>query len=191
MKEIWKPIKDWEGLYEISNFGRFKRLERFVISEKRGGRKYHFKEEIKDPSLTEKPNKYPRVTMKDKDRSITEYIHRLVALTFIPNIENKPEVNHKDGNKLNNYVDNLEWSTESENTKHAYQNGLCENSRKAATKTHGYTVAQINIETREIIEVFQSISQAHKKTNIPYRGIQECCLGLREQYKNFIWKRQS
>ncbi len=70
---------------------------------------------------------YPKIVLLDKGRRKDKYIHRLVALAFIPNPENKSQVNHIDGNRLNNNVENLEWVTPSENQKHSYANGL--NSR--------------------------------------------------------------
>lgn len=114
--EIWKPIEGFEGRYEISNYGRVKSLARVhpkrrFINERilkfgfSGGRK---------------GIRYPTVHLTIRPIiTKTFMIHRLVALAFIPNPENKPEVNHKDGDKLNNHYDNLEWSTRKENTQHA------------------------------------------------------------------------
>lgn len=114
MKEIWKNIIEWEGCYKISNLGRVKSLVRKGVT----------KEKILKP-LKIGPNKnyfYLHVILCNKingrvDKRIS--IHRLVCMAFIPNPLNKPHINHKDNNPLNNNVNNLEWCTPKENTQHA------------------------------------------------------------------------
>lgn len=105
MKEIWKDIKGYEGLYQISNMGRVKRLEDNFITQGYKG-------------------EYANFTLKKNGISKCFAIHRLVATHFIPNPLNKKEVNHIDGNKHNNCVNNLEWNTHQENTIHSYKTGL-------------------------------------------------------------------
>ena len=110
MKEIWKDILGYKGHYQASNLGRIKSLKNRknngILSDKSGDARY-------------------LGTMLCKDGIRIRYsIHRLIAETFIPNPENKSQINHKDGNRYNNFVGNLEWVTASENGKHAYRNGL-------------------------------------------------------------------
>lgn len=108
--EKWKDIFHYAGLYQISNWGRIKSLPRNTTS---GG--------IIKPNFN---SGYPRICLV-KNGFIKSYsIHRLVALTFIPNPQDKRYVNHKDGNRLNIKATNLEWVTPSENNLHAFKNGL-------------------------------------------------------------------
>ena len=107
MEEEWKDVKGFEGLYQISNYGRIKSL-RFN------------KVRLMKPFI----KSYYMVELCVNSVRKTFMVHRLVAEAFIPNPENKPQVNHIDGNKLNPRVDNLEWCTPSENLKHAYRTGL-------------------------------------------------------------------
>jgi DNA-binding XRE family transcriptional regulator len=118
MKEVWMPIKDYENLYEISNLGRVKSLRRFVKN-----RDFYVRvnEKILKPGFN---GKYYQVHLCKNGKSPLFEISRLVAESFIINPENKPEVNHEDGNKLNNFANNLEWNTNSENQLHAYKTGL-------------------------------------------------------------------
>lgn len=114
MIEIWKPLKDYEGLYEISNMGNFKSLP------KKGSSKILLmKSRHVDISTG-----YIAIQLHKNNKMLTKRIHRLVASTFIPNPNNYPVVNHIDGNKKNNQVDNLEWCTYSENSLHAINSGL-------------------------------------------------------------------
>jgi hypothetical protein len=118
--EIWKDIVGWEGYYQVSNKSRIRSLNRKIVNSI--GRTHYLKG-IVLKNITPKEF-YPYVCLRKNGLNIPQTVHRLVALAFIPNPENKPEVNHKDGNKHNYNIDNLEWSTKSENAIHARQNGL-------------------------------------------------------------------
>jgi len=116
----WKDIKDYEGIYQISNYGDIKRLSHTVERKKQGN--FNVPEIILKASVT--PKGYLRIQLS-KNGSKTNYmVHRLVALHFINNLEDKPQINHKDTNKKNNYYKNLEWCDNSENQLHAYKNDL-------------------------------------------------------------------
>ena len=130
MQEIWKDIPGYEGYYQVSNQGVVKALERTYkqfngLTGNYNYRVYHekvmFVEEDKDGYLK------TRLSKDGKQKKF--FVHRLVAMTFIPNQENKPEVNHKDGIKKNNGSENLEWVTTSENQRHAIANKLYETAR--------------------------------------------------------------
>ena len=106
--ESWLPVPDYED-YQVSNYGRIKRFYK------------NGKPKIIKPNLNVG---YLRVCLCKDNKPKNFSVHRLVALAFIPNPENKPQINHIDGCKLNNYVRNLEWATAQENTQHAHSNGL-------------------------------------------------------------------
>lgn len=132
MIEIWKDIKDFEGIYQVSTFGRIKRLSRKTINEGLLGKnkELQLKEIILKPSTITKG--YKGITLTKDKKRYPKKVHRLVAEAFIPNPNNKPQINHIDCNKSNNNVNNLEWCTNSENQKHAFKNGL--NSSKKANE---------------------------------------------------------
>ena len=112
--EIWKQIDGYEGRYSVSTYGRVKTI-------------YHGKEHILSlrNKYKSRPNKaYYHVRLSEKGVLKDFFVHRLVAIAFIPNPHNKPVVNHKDGDKFNCHVDNLEWVTEQENHDHAVATGL-------------------------------------------------------------------
>lgn len=118
--EIWKDVPNYEGLYKVSNLGNVKALER----RKNCNRGYGIiKEHIMKPTMHN--SDYYRVPLTNKNHIRKYYlVHRLVAMAFLPNENNFEEVNHIDGNKLNNNVNNLEWCTKSYNMRHAYDMGL-------------------------------------------------------------------
>lgn len=126
--ETWKDIEGYCGVYQISNCGRVKSLDRYIEQRRGGGSIYNrfIKGRILSLGRTN-GNGYHIVQLSngynDQPKN-NEYIHTLVAKHFIPNPQNKPTVNHKDGNKSNNHVDNLEWATQQEQMIHAYNNNL-------------------------------------------------------------------
>ncbi len=173
-KEYWKPIDGYFGIYEVSNFGRVRR--------------------IKDGSCTNvgkilKPQKrcaYLSVTLYDRNHNPkTISLHRLVALSFCDNPEGKPQVNHIDGNKYNNYATNLEWVTSQENNKHASDTGLAKwwiglnkanlkNGRKVRCKETGI--------------VYDNQREAGKKLGIDESGICKACRGKYETAGSYHWE---
>jgi hypothetical protein len=116
--EIWKDIIGYEGLYQVSNYGRVKSLDKVVKCK--GNKTKLNKSKIKKIYQ----HRYNQVHLTDGKIEKCHKVCRLVAKAFIPNPQNKLTVNHIDGNKLNDCVSNLEWATHSENLKHAYATGL-------------------------------------------------------------------
>ena len=124
--EIWKPIKGYEGFYEVSNFGRVKSLERKVKANFHFGNTRTYKERILKSGNVKG---YQQVTLRN-GISKHEFIHRLVAEAFVPNPKGYKTINHIDGNKKNNCADNLEWCTQKENVRHAWKTGLVDKEKK-------------------------------------------------------------
>lgn len=118
--EIWKDIEGYEEFYQVSNLGRVKSIERLVDHPK-GGKRI-----VRERFLAVKTNKrgYLYSSLSKNGIVTNQFNHRLVAFAFISNPENKPEVNHKNGIKTDNYLENLEWCNRSENEVHARKIGL-------------------------------------------------------------------
>lgn len=127
MNLIWKDIDfidGFEGLYQVSNYGQVKSLGRIVKYPNSCYNKTNKGVYRPDRILKHKTKRYAGVTLSNGTNKIYPNIHRLVAQAYIPNTDNKPCVNHIDGNKLNNRVDNLEWVDWADNVIHAYKTGL-------------------------------------------------------------------
>lgn len=130
INEEWVDIPGYEGHYQISNFGNARSLNRY-ISTPRGVRL------IKGvPLKLTVRNGYYAICVHRGESQKTMSIHRVVALLFVPNPENKPQVNHKDANKLNNHISNLEWATPQENTQHASAHNLLNTARGTQKRNH-------------------------------------------------------
>ena len=149
--EEWKPIIDYENLYMISNLWRVKKLENQVTQKDLKGHIYTrtFPEKI----LKERNNKtdYITVGLNTNNTSKTFRIHRLVAIHFIPNPENKPEVNHINGIKSDNRLENLEWCTSAENSKHALETELTKIQYGSETTNSKLTEKEV-LEIRKLKE---------------------------------------
>ncbi|MGN1269386.1 MAG: NUMOD4 domain-containing protein [Clostridia bacterium] len=182
MEEVWKDIKGYEGLYQVSNLGRIKSIPRH------GTRKnIHI--------ISQRHNKcgYKIVNLYKNAKGKAKTVHRIVAETFIENPLSKEDINHIDGNKENNNVTNLEWTSHKENMRHARKNNLIKISNKVIEqgrkigKTRAKKVAQINNCNRTIKE-WNSITEANRATGISISNISLCCTGKKEQAGGYKWK---
>ena len=149
MEEIWKDI---EGYYQVSNKGKVRSIDRY-IDHFRGGKRL-LKGKIIKPGLSVG---YENITLYLDGKRKHKKVHRLIAETFIPNPENKKCVNHKDGNKLNNNVSNLEWCTYAENNRHAHETGL--------TTNYGESHPQSKLKAEDIPNILHmsNTGMSHKK----------------------------
>lgn len=174
MKEIWKDIKGYEGCYQISNLGNTKSLERYVNTN--GNSKRLVKEKILKKTIDN--TGYYVVSLWKNNKHSRPHVHRLVAETFIINQNNKPYINHIDGDKLNNNINNLEWCTPKENNIHAYQLGL----NPSCKKVNQYDLNGNYIKTWDSIK---DANDYYKTTHIS-----ECCNpdSKRNIAKGFLWK---
>ena len=161
MKEIWIPIAGYEKCYEVSNFGRIKSLKRKVRVGIPGQHPYWLKERILKPYIDKKG--YLHIDLKVKGTRKNKKLHQLVAQAFIKNHHNLKFINHKDGNKKNNQIENLEWCSIAQNNKHAWENGLTNNKGELNGRSK-LTALQV-VEIRLLFERKTSYLELAKRFN--------------------------
>lgn len=178
--EEWRPVKGYESRYLISNFGNLKSID-FTdsLGRKRKGRIL---------KLAKHRCGYVSARISLNEIKDTLRIHREVAIAFIPNPNNLPQVNHKDGNKINNYVDNLEWCDNSFNQRHAIKTGLkiikyreeatCFKSRIFVYDSTGNQI-DILVGNRDM-----------KEKGFDWRNVNACLYGTRKKHRGCTFKRE-
>lgn len=172
MKEIWKDIEEFDGDYQISNLGRLKSVAR-IVNGPRG--EVH----LSDRLLSQVVNKrgYIEYQITHNGNHYSRKAHRLVAIAFIDNPNNLPQINHIDGNKQNNTVENLEWCDNRHNVLHAYQNDLIKTRRVCQCDKDG-----------NVIKEWGSGGEAARVLGIARSNIHAVCIGKAKSYKGYIWK---
>lgn len=176
-EEMWKDIKGFEDRYQISSEGRVKSLARKFID--RAGRKQNIRERIL--KLKTDKDGYKTVALNDGYGNKKYFrVHRLVCEAFLPNPDNKPQVNHIDEDKSNNQVCNLEWCTCLENINYGTRN-----LRMAKTKSK--QVGQYTLDGH-LVKVWESIKEAEEKGGFVRSEIRAVSLGIRKIYRGYRWK---
>ena len=173
--EIWKDYKDYEGLYQASNLGRLRSLDRWVKSKSGSVRLC----KGKILKLCTDKYGYLKVSLYKNNKVKTYYVHRLVAEAFIPNPENLPEVNHKDENKLNNNAENLEWCDREYNCNFGTRNEKV--AKKCSKPVVQYTL------DGQFVREWESIRECDRN-GFNHGAVAVCCQGKRKTHKGFIWK---
>src|SRR5699024_7078742 len=185
VKERWIDVKDYEGLYQVSNLGRVKGTERVV---KNGKNSVMIK-----PEVILKPinngNGYHYVNLLKDGVQRKTFIHRIVALSFLPNNKDYPVVNHKDENKLNNNVENLEWCTQSYNSNYrgASKRRALATDYTALGNRRKKELMQYDLDGN-FIRRWDSATDCAKATGYHNSGIYACCNGKLDKYKGYKWK---
>lgn len=180
-KTLWKPIAQYEELYEVSNYGDVVSVAQYTRYHNIRPRKYP--RPLK-PEVTR--DGYARVTLSKYGIPRHMFVHRLVASAFIPNPNNLPQVNHKDENPLNNNVHNLEWCTGKQNCNYGMHR---ERIKQRLNISHHLAkkIARLDIDGN-VIEVFSSINDAARKFGIRGENITRCCKGKYKLVCGCRWK---
>lgn len=178
MEEVWKDIEGYEGLYQVSNLGRVKSLDRVIMRKKQGA---IFKKGTILKPMEYKGYQYVFLCKDNKQRSIK--IHRLVAKAFLHNPDKLPEVNHKDENKQNNRVDNLEWCNHKYNMN--YGTWI---DRRRDNFDYSYCYKRVNQYdlNGNFIKTWSNIALAQRELKICH--ISDCCNGKRKTAGKYIWE---
>lgn len=169
MEEIWKDIEGYEGLYQVSNMGKVKSVRRNIILRQ---------------GIT---NGYKKAALYKNKKGYKHFlIHRLVAIAFIPNPDNLPQINHKDENKTNNCVNNLEWCTQEYNQNYGTIN-IRKSQKQLNHKNISKPVLQYTLEGIFIKE-WKSIRDIERMTGYDSSHISRCCRGKHAYAYGYLWK---
>ena len=163
MQEVWKEIKDYEELYEISNLGRVKSLITNKILKGNKNAEYHY------------------VCLRKNGKQKVKKIHRLVAEAFIPNPNNYSCINHKDENKFNNKIDNLEWCTK------IYNNNYGTRNERMSKRNSRYKIIQKD-KNGNIIKIWENIWDLEHNTQYNKGAIRQCCKNKCKTVYGYKWE---
>ena len=199
MNEIWKDIADYEGFYQVSNFGRVKSLSRYAKC-RNGNRS------VSENILKPQPNGagYYTVTLCKNGTIVKHLLHRIIAIAFIPNPNNLPCINHKDANRKNNSITNLEWCTHKYNSNYH----ICKDKQSAfminryvtdeswkkscAERLNKYTtqmrkkVCQLDVDNN-VIHIWESTLEAEQLGGYIHGNISACANGKRKTHHGYKW----
>lgn len=183
--QVWKDVKGYEGIYKVSNEGKvFSIVSNRNLKQSRGSKR----------------SPYLRVMLCKQGSKKTVMVHRLVAEAFIPNPSTKEQVNHIDGDKLNNCETNLEWVTRAENQQHAWKEGLHEHTREVLRDNGRKNIEKVNDKKRckviqyslegTLLDTFDSMRDAARSLgSVSKQGnISECCSGRRSKAYGYKWE---
>lgn len=183
-EEIWKDVIGYEGLYQISTLGNVKALKK-IRNVGPGCKSIRvYPEKIMRPSISR--DGYSLIGFRKDGLCTTYLVHRLIALHFIPNPENKPQVNHINGVKTDNTVVNLEWVTVSENGLHSYKNGL-QKPQKGKDHVNSKPLRQLTLEG-ELVRTWESCRQVERTLGYPNTHINACCNGKIKHSRGYKWE---
>ena len=188
-KEIWKDIVGYEGLYQVSNQGNVRSLTREHIQFNHNVNcKVKYKGKMLKPN-TQKGTGYLTYTLYNKNKKgKVILVHRLVAINFLDNKDNCRVVNHIDGDKTNNCVENLEWCTQSHNVKEAYRLGFAKGKQLTGTENHrARQISQYDL-NNNFIRNYEYIKDASEQLKIDASSISSVCKGKRKTAGGYIWK---
>lgn len=174
MKEIWAPVKGYEGLYEVSSFGRVRSLG--------NGNSNNSKVRILNPSKNS--DGYLGVVLYKNGKSKSCKVHRLVAEAFLPNWFDEHEVNHRDEQKTNNNIYNLEWCDHKYNSN--YGTRIIRITEKNTNGKCSKTILQLT-KNGELVREWTSINEANRN-GFDQSNICNCCQGKRKTHKGYIWR---
>lgn len=204
-EEIWKDIEGYENLYQVSNMGRVRSLDRWVSTV--DGKKQLYKSKI----LTSQYNEhgYNQICLSKNGTTKTHKLHRLIAKAFLPNPENKPCIDHINTIRTDNRVENLRWCTHSENLSNSitknrksnkqknrlkkkenhpmYQKHHSEESKRKMSKSKTKYILQIEPSTNKIIAIWNNPFSIKKEMGIDNRTLTKCCKGKKLTHKGFRW----
>ncbi len=179
MKEEWKAVDGYNGLYCVSNTGKVKSM------------KWNHSDKEKEMKQYDQGG-YKLVGIRRNGTHHNYLVHRLVATAFVPNPRNLYDVNHIDGNKSNNCADNLEWVTKSENIRHAIRMGLrppiCKNEHKKGDASPICKKILQYTKDFEFIKCWNSVYEIEEKLGYKKSCIHRCCRGERKTYMGYIWR---
>lgn len=186
MKEVWRDVINYSGLYQVSNTGNVRSIDRCVKHSRNG----HIN--IKGQLIKQRINNrgYYSLSLCKDGKYKHCVVHKLVAESFIKNNSNKPFINHKDGNKLNNLFSNLEWCTCSENNQHAYDVKLKIGAgfgKLGKDNPSSKPVLQIDKITGKIIREFDSLHDVQRELGYKVTNLSAACRGIVKTSNGFMW----